>query len=108
MATKEVRPVRMCDSCGGVDDHPRHVYAVGPGDGQTDIETGLRALEQVSKSPEQKAAIMSHVRDNSTIMKHMDCCRTDGCPDGTCNEVTAGAEDKRGDALVKHLTKGGK
>jgi hypothetical protein len=39
-------------------------------------------------------------------MRHMDCCREAGCPDGTCNEVTKGAEDKRGPALVKHLTRG--
>lgn len=43
--------------------------------------------------------------DNSTTLRHMDCCRDAGCPDGSCGEVTKGAESKRGAALVKHLTK---
>ena len=43
--------------------------------------------------------------DGGTLMRHMDCCREAGCPDGTCDEVTAGAEDLRGDELVQHLTR---
>lgn len=42
--------------------------------------------------------------DGGTQMRHMDCCRAAGCPDGTCELVTAGAEELRGDALVQHLT----
>jgi hypothetical protein len=33
----------------------------------------------------------------------MDCCAAAGCPDGTCNTQTAGAEDKRGAELLAHL-----
>ena len=43
--------------------------------------------------------------DGSVDDRHMDCCRSAGCPDGSCGEVTKGAEDLRGDDLVKHLTK---
>jgi hypothetical protein len=42
--------------------------------------------------------------DGGTQTRHMDCCRDEGCPDGTCDEATAGAEELRGDALVEHLT----
>lgn len=42
--------------------------------------------------------------DGSTMIRHMDCCRDAGCPTGSCDEVTAGAEDLRGDDLLKHLT----
>lgn len=42
--------------------------------------------------------------DGSTQTRHMDCCREAGCPDGSCDEVTAGAEDLRGDELVAFLT----
>jgi hypothetical protein len=100
----EKRPMRMCDSCGGVDDHPRHVFGHAPGDAVTNA--AVAALAVRNAAPEDAAAIIAQVQDTSTVMKHMDCCRTDGCPDGTCNEVTAGAEDKRGAALVRHLTKG--
>lgn len=96
------RPVRMCDSCGGVDNHPRHVFATGPDDGASLAEVGAKAIENAAA--EDRAAIIAQAQDTSTIMKHMDCCRADGCPDGTCYQVTAGAEDKRGPALVKHLT----
>lgn len=41
--------------------------------------------------------------DGGTQMRHMDCCREAGCPDGTCVEVTAGAEELRGDELLEHL-----
>jgi hypothetical protein len=39
-----------------------------------------------------------------THMRHMDCCREAGCPTGSCDEVTAGAEDLRGEELREHLT----
>jgi hypothetical protein len=42
--------------------------------------------------------------DGGTQMRHMDCCREAGCPTGACDEVTAGAEDLRGDELLEHLT----
>lgn len=104
MPAKEQRPTRMCDVCGGVDDHPRHVFAHAPGDGQSDYEVGLAALDSVKDDPEARKAVLDHLKDNATTMRHMDCCREAGCPDGTCNQVTAGAENKKGDALVKHLT----
>ena len=44
-------------------------------------------------------------QENGTVsMRHMDCCREAGCPDGSCQEVTAGAESLQGDELVAHLT----
>lgn len=98
----EKRPMRMCDVCGVVDDHPRHVFAHAVGDGATAPEIAAIAVQ--SASTEDAPAILAQIQDSSTTMRHMDCCRSVGCPDGTCNEVTAGAEDKRGPALVKHLT----
>jgi len=101
----ETRPMRICDACGQVDDHPRHVIAYADGDGVTDPEVALKAIEAATGLG-VGAEILAQVQDGSTIMRHMDCCRSLGCPDGTCNEVTAGAEDKTGNALLKHLTKG--
>jgi hypothetical protein len=95
--------VRMCDSCGGVDDHPRHLVAYDPNtDGpRTSPEVVAQALADAD--PDAVVGIIGHLQDNSVIMKHMDCCRADGCPDGTCDEVTEGAENLKGDALRKHL-----
>ena len=49
--------------------------------------------------------VIGDLLDGSTTLRHMDCCREAGCPDGSCGEVTKGAESKRGAALVRHLTK---
>lgn len=106
MAETEQRPLRMCDSCGGVDDHPRHVFAHADGEGKTSDEVADKALDSARElGSDQFKEILRQVRDNATIQKHMDCCRNDGCPDGTCDEVTKGAEDKSGADLVKHLTR---
>lgn len=96
------RPVRMCDVCGGVDAHPRHVFAYAGGDGVTSPEVANQALENAGSA--DRMAILQQIQDNTTIMRHLDCCRETGCPDGTCNYATAGAEDLRGDDLLKHLT----
>jgi hypothetical protein len=47
-----------------------------------------------------------HIVDvgNTNQIRHIDCCRGAGCPDGSCDQVTAGAEELRGDALLEHLT----
>lgn len=47
-----------------------------------------------------------HVHDLGPVnqLRHMDCCREAGCPDGSCDQlVAAGAEDLRGPALVEYL-----
>lgn len=101
----EARPMRICDACGQVDDHPRHVIAYAPGDGVTPSEVAVKAVELAGPLGVTDQ-VMRQITDTSTMMYHMDCCRMAGCPDGTCNEVTAGAEDLKGDKLVRHLTKG--
>jgi hypothetical protein len=46
----------------------------------------------------------THVDETGQIVsKHMDCCATDGCPDGSCNKTLQEVGDKRGDDLVAHL-----
>ena len=100
----EKRPMRMCDSCGQVDDHPRHVYGMADGEAITSPAVAASAIKAAGASNAE--AIIAQIQDTTTLMKHMDCCKADGCPDGSCDTVTAGAEGKTGDALVRHLTKG--
>lgn len=105
MATTEVRPVRGCDVCGGVDDHPRHVFGTDHRpdiDSTTDVEVGMKMLAN-APDEESKAAILRHIQDVNTQMRHMDCCRAAGCPTGECYTVTAGAEDVRGKDLLAHI-----
>ncbi len=102
----EKRPLRICDSCGQIDDHPRHVFATAEGGaGVSDPEVISKALNS-AKTNEEKQAVLNAASDGFVLTKHMDCCEADGCPDGSCTEVRQGAEDKKGDDLVAHLTGG--
>lgn len=102
MAENETRPLRLCDSCGQVDDHPRHVVAHAPGAGATDGEIAARALRNAPE--EAYETVIAQIRDDALIAKHMDCCAADGCPDGSCDKVVAEAQGRQGDSLVAHLT----
>lgn len=99
------RLVRVCDLCGGVDDHPRHVLAGGTAD--VFPQPGDDILQRVldAAPPEDRARLVRDLLDTSSSDRHMDCCREAGCPTGTCGEQTAGAENKRGADLLKHLMK---
>lgn len=108
--TDTSRPTRLCDSCGQVDDHPRHVHALGPGATPTSPEVAARALA-AAQGEEQTASIIRQVQDTTTQVKHLDCCAQDGCPDGSCSiihEATSAPSDEplRGQELVQHLTSG--
>lgn len=100
------RPLRLCDKCGALDDHPRHVISVGSGDNTPTPDFQRKVMDLVAGDADRMTLAVRELLDTSTTMKHMDCCRADGCPDGTCNIVTAGAGALRGDDLVAHLTSG--
>lgn len=103
MVTKTaVRPVRMCDSCGGVDDHPRHVMGLGPNEPTPTPPDVAKAALKVAGA-DHFDTILAQIRDEVTVVKHMDCCRSDGCPDRSCDVVTSGAEIHRGVKLLNHL-----
>jgi hypothetical protein len=103
------RPLRVCDLCGGVDDHPRHVITGGilnaAGVAEPFPRPGDNILSRViANAPgEERAWLIGQLLDTSASDRHMDCCRTAGCPDGTCVPQTAGAEDLRGGDLLAHL-----
>jgi len=73
------RESRSCDVCGQEDDHPRHIIHAA-------------ATHPVTGEPL-----------DLSIVRHIDCCRDAGCPDGSCHVVLDHAGSKRGSALIKHL-----
>lgn len=81
------RPLRLCDTCLAVDDHPRHVYATSGATGDrvtyTD-EARERAFALAGDDANKFKALAIDLPDDATQMKHLDCCLADGCPDGTC------------------------
>lgn len=99
------RALRVCDLCGGVDDHPRHAIAGAAGGGPVVAAASEELVAKVvdSAPPEDLARLLRDLMDTSTSDRHLDCCRAAGCPDGTCDTQTAGAEDKRGKELLAHL-----
>ena len=97
------RALRVCDLCGGVDDHPRHTFA--------GTDTGVYApsvdvLAKVAReAPEADVhRLIADLLDTSSREHHLDCCAAAGCPTGTCGEVMHAARGKRGAALLKHIT----
>ena len=95
------RALRICDVCGGVDDHPRHTLAAGQGEIPVNQANLAKVLDDTSLSTADKARIVADIVDTTTQLRHMDCCRQVGCPDGTCNTLPAGLS---GSALLEHIT----
>lgn len=95
------RPLRVCDLCGGVDDHPRHVLNGNgpyPTPGQNIVDLVL-----TNAPAEHRSFLVGELLDTKASDRHMDCCRAAGCPEGLCGPQTAGAENLRGGDLLAHL-----
>lgn len=94
------RPLRVCDLCGGVDDHPRHVTA-GTVDGAFHPSDG--ALDRVlTEAPEnQRAELVRALLDTTSSDRHLQCCHAAGCAHPTC--AVAAESGLTGSALLDHL-----
>lgn len=97
------RPLRGCDRCGAVDDHPRVIHVVPP-----DFPGAVPSDEMIDKLSANGigGAALRMILDPLTIIRHHDCCAQAGCPDGICRTVLEGAEGKTGNDLLKHIQKG--
>jgi hypothetical protein len=99
-----LRPNRVCDVCGGFDDHPRHQIVYPNTAPIADDSVLQKLLENIDLNTPEGRAAYDDFKDTTIQLRHMDCCRSTGCPDGSCNAVTAGAEDLRGNDLLAHIT----
>lgn len=93
------RPLRVCDLCGGVDDHPRHSFGGPMRDAfrQAPDEIVDKVLE--AAPADQRARLLRELMDTSSLDLHKDCCRDAGCPTGTCNEELDEVGELRGAEL---------
>lgn len=97
------RPIRVCDLCGGVDDHPRHTIA-GAIPGLFPKISDEIVDRVISNAPGgHEGRLVRDLLDTGSSERHKDCCREAGCPEGLCDAETAGAEDLRGADLLEHL-----
>lgn len=108
----EGRPVRVCDLCGGVDDHPRHVIDGTDPDAQVVAAPTDDIVNRVldAAPAADRARLLRDLMDTASSDRHLDCCAAAGCPlpaddEHNCATRTAGAESKTGRQLLAHLTK---
>jgi hypothetical protein len=95
--------LRVCDGCGLVDDHPRHVLSEGdPGVmPQPSREIIAKVIE--GEYPQAVTALAIDQLNEPGMYLHMDCCRGRGCPTGACDRVP----DLRGAELLDALIQEG-
>lgn len=98
------RPLRVCDLCGGVDDHPRHVVAGAVRDAFPRVADDIVEKVLVNAPDEHRGRLLRELLDTASSDRHLDCCRAAGCPDGSCGLVTADAEGLTGRQLLDHLS----
>lgn len=100
MTTPAPRLQRLCDVCGGYDEHPRHVTSVAPGTEGTVPDNAF--LDGLAAGVGARA--IAELMDPSTLVRHMDCCASRGCE--ICLEVTTATGGAHGDALTAALASG--
>lgn len=94
----DTRPLRLCDVCFELDDHPRHVQAMPPGEGVVPTEEQLNSIEGAP------ASAIAQMLNPNTIIRHLNCCAAQGC--AICQateELTKGA---RGQELIDAIAGG--
>lgn len=82
------RVLRVCDLCGGIDDHPRHVIANGDFPRPSD-EILNKVLD--AAPAEERARLVNDLIDTTSSDRHLDCCAAAGCPTNTCGPQVGGA-----------------
>lgn len=98
--TQPDRLLRLCDVCGGLDDHPRDVSFVLPDSpGSVPDQDFLNALPQ-NTPPRAVAELM----DPTTLIRHIDCCASRGCQ--TCLRITEVTNGAHGDDLTAAIESG--
>lgn len=98
------RPLRICDVCGQIDDHPRHVFV------STDLPVNQAQVEATigrdDLDADVRARIVAEIVDTTVQQRHPDCCAQVGCPsvgtDADCAHLAA--TGLTGAALVSHIT----
>lgn len=94
------RPLRLCDVCGGLDDHPRHVQSIAKS--EPDALPSPEFLDSLGTNvPASAIALLMNPR---TRIRHHDCCAANGCVVCTRTEALNGGA--RGDELLAAIQGG--
>jgi hypothetical protein len=96
------RQLRVCDLCGGVDDHPRHRLA-GTTEGLFPAPSDEAVSKILDAAPAaERGRLLRELHDTSSSDRHLDCCADAGCPTGTCGPQVADAPGT-GRKMLDHL-----
>lgn len=100
MPDTERRPLRVCDACGGIDDGPRHSWVDEANPSAAPDPAWLDAvIASDEMTAQEKRDAVAVLMDLTWQMRHMSCCRQEGCPTGDCNDLP----DLEGDELLAHI-----
>lgn len=96
------RPLRGCNACGQLDDHPRHGFGRSAArDSERFVDDRAVAAALAQAPAEDRDRIELEMSGTRGLAYHLDCCRALGCQD--CANVPA---DLRGGQLLDHILNG--
>lgn len=101
--------LRVCDLCGAVDDHPRHVIG-GPTRDVFDRVPDEIVDKVLAAAPEQdRGRLLRDLLDTGSSDRHLQCCAAAGCPETRpewqCGNRLQGAEGLTGADLRAHFSR---
>lgn len=101
------RALRVCDLCGGVDDHPRHVIAGTRGGPDVverpSTENVTKVMDATRDLPKEDGQrLLDAFLDTTSSDRHLDCCAEAGCPTDTCGPQVSDAPGV-GKKMLEHL-----
>ena len=96
------RVLRVCDLCGGVDDHPRHVLAGNEPDVFARPSDAILNRVVDAAPAEERGRLVRELIDTTSSDRHLDCCAAAGCPTGTCGPQVADVPGT-GQQMLDHL-----
>lgn len=92
----EDRPLRYCDVCGQLDNHPRHVRQIDRS--APDLVVSDAVLASLPPGPPE--ALRQLMAPRVTV-RHPDCCAAEGCD--LCARTETENGGRRGQELIDHL-----
>lgn len=103
------RPLRYCDVCAQLDDHPRHVIHVGPDHPSfSKTNPGNELIDRLQRpegaSNAQVARAITEINRPGLLLRHLDCCAAQGCE--VCKATEKRTGGVRGQELLAALQDG--
>lgn len=103
----EQRPLRVCDECGQIDDHPRARHMLDPDSVNVPRHHITAVAGRRDLDPRVLDDAISELLDPVSACRHFDCCAATGCAFCTATLDAANARGKTGDDVVRAVQRHG-